>query len=100
MFDNLVVAFQAVPPWNWALQALGLVTAYVGAELNARRRISGFAVWLASNVTLAALHAATSLWLLFALDVLFFRVNLLGIRRWARECPEQTPAWLRKAVRA
>lgn len=82
---SLSASFNAVPAWNWALQAVGLLTAYVGAELNTRMKISGFYVWLASNVTLAALHAATSLWLLLVLDLLFFRVNLMGIRRWKSE---------------
>jgi nicotinamide riboside transporter PnuC len=78
-------AFLAVPAWSWALQAVGLATAYVGAELNARMRIEGFHVWLASNVALAILHAASSLWLLLVLDVLFFRVNALGIRKWRQQ---------------
>jgi nicotinamide riboside transporter PnuC len=84
-FDSLRSAFEAVPAWSWALQAVGLVTAYVGAELNARRRIDGFYVWLASNVALAILHGASHLWLLLVLDMLFLRVNLMGIARWRRE---------------
>jgi nicotinamide riboside transporter PnuC len=85
---SLSASFNAVPAWNWALQGVGLLTAYVGAELNTRMKISGFYVWLVSNVTLAALHAATSLWLLLVLDLLFFRVNLMGIRRWRAQHPE------------
>lgn len=84
-FDSIRAAFETVPAWNWALQAVGLATAYVGAELNARRRIEGFHVWLASNVALAVLHAASHLWLLLVLDLLFLRVNLMGISRWRRE---------------
>jgi nicotinamide riboside transporter PnuC len=84
-FDSLRSSFEAVPAWSWALQAVGLATAYVGAELNARQRIEGFHVWLASNVALAALHAASHLWLLLVLDLLFLRVNVLGIRRWRRD---------------
>lgn len=96
MLENLIASILAVPAWNWALQAVGVVTAYIGAELNARMKISGFAVWLASNVTLAVLHAATGLWLLLVLDVLFFRVNLIGIRVWANERPHQVPQALHK----
>jgi hypothetical protein len=94
IFEHL----NTVPAWNWALQFVGVVTAYVGAEFNARMRIGGFFLWLGSNITLAVLHAATGLWLLFLLDVLFFRVNVLGVRRWVRERPESAPAFLRKAL--
>ena len=38
MFDNLSqwisYQFQGVPWWNWTLQGIGLLTAYVGAELS------------------------------------------------------------------
>lgn len=95
---SLEATLAAVPAWNWALQAVGLATAYAGAELNARLRISGFYCWLVSNVVLAVLHAAAGLWLLLVLDVLFFRVNLLGIARWSRQHPGQVPAWLRKRL--
>jgi len=81
--DHIRHAIDTVPLWNWALQAVGLATAYVGAELNARQRIEGFHIWLASNLALGILHAATGLWLLLVLDLLFLRVNILGIRRWA-----------------
>ncbi len=76
-------SFDAVPLWNWGLQAVGLGTAYVGAELNARKMRAGFQVWLASNVVLATLHACSGLWLLFVLDLMFFRVNVIGLRRWS-----------------
>lgn len=88
----------SVPLWNWSLQVLGLLTAYVGAELNARRRIEGFYLWLASNIVLGALHALTDLWVLLILDLLFFRVNALAVVRWAREAPEQTPPWLNRLI--
>lgn len=90
-FDTLRSSFEAVPAWSWALQAVGLATAYVGAELNARQRIEGFHVWLASNVALAVLHAASHLWLLLVLDLLFLRVNVLGIRRWRRDADAAQP---------
>jgi nicotinamide riboside transporter PnuC len=91
-------AFHTVPWWNWALQFAGLFTAYVGAELNARMRIGGFLLWLVSNITLAVLHAITGLWLLLVLDVLFFRVNVLGTVRWARERPETAPLFLHRLL--
>ena len=81
--DHIRHAIDTVPLWNWALQAVGLATAYVGAELNARQWIEGFHIWLASNLALGILHAATGLWLLLVLDLLFLRVNILGIRSWA-----------------
>lgn len=83
--DWLRNAVASVPAWSWILQALGVATAYAGAELNARRRIEGFHIWIASNVALAILHAASHLWLLLALDLLFLRVNFIGIRRWRRQ---------------
>lgn len=97
--DFLFENYANVPAWNWTLQFAGLVTSYVGAELNARMRISGFYVWLSSNVVLGVLHAATGLWLLLVLDLLYFRVNALGVLRWSKERPEQVPAWLRKRLR-
>jgi len=75
-------SLQAVPAWSWVLQGIGLVTAYLGAELNARLRIEGFQLWIASNVVLGVLHAASGLWLLLVLDLLFLRVNVRGIRNW------------------
>lgn len=99
MLESLLNDFYAVPGWNWMLQAVGVITAYVGAELNARMRIEGFALWLLSNVTLSILHGLTGLWLLLVLDVLFFRVNLLGLRRWSRDRPDSLPLWLRSKVR-
>ena len=84
-------AIDTVPLWNWALQAVGLTTAYIGAELNARQRVEGFYVWLASNVVLGVLHAATGLWLLLVLDLLFMRVNIIGMRRWSGRSAAQAP---------
>lgn len=81
---NVEDAFYAVPIWNWVLQFVGLCMAYVGAELNARQRISGFYLWIASNFVLGVLHAASGLWLLLVLDLMFLRVNVLAIRRWRR----------------
>jgi hypothetical protein len=89
----------AVPAWNWGLQGLGVVTGYVGAELNARMRIEGFFLWLVSNVALGLLHAFTGQWLLLVLDVLFFRVNLVGIRHSSNMRPELFPRWARTLLR-
>jgi hypothetical protein len=88
--EHIRHAIDTVPLWNWALQAVGLETAYVGAELNARQRIGGFHVWLASNVALGVLHAATGLWLLFILGLLFMRVNIIGMQRWSGRSATQT----------
>jgi hypothetical protein len=92
-------ALLAVPAWNWGLQGIGVLAGYAGAELNASMRIEGFFLWLASNIALGLLHAFTGQWLLLVLDVLFFRVSLLGIRNWARERPETLPAWARTVLR-
>ena len=78
----LSIELSGVPVWNWLLQGVGLCTAYAGAELNARQRPEGFALWIVSNAALSTLHALTGLWLLFVLDLLFFRVNVIGLRRW------------------
>ena len=80
----LSTELSGVPIWNWLLQGVGLCTAYAGAELNARQRPEGFALWIISNAALSTLHALTGLWLLFVLDLLFFRVNVTGLRRWRR----------------
>lgn len=82
MSNFLGQQFHQLPLWNWFLQAVGLCTAYAGAELNARRRREGFFVWMVSNVVLATLHFASGLWLLLILDIMFFRVNIIGLRRW------------------
>jgi hypothetical protein len=71
-----------LPAWNWALQGIGLITSYIGAELNSRMRVSGFYIWMVANLSLAIVHAASGLWLLLALDMLYFRINFMGIRRW------------------
>lgn len=71
-------------------------------------RISGFCVWLVSNMALALLNALTGQWLLVVLYVLFSRVAISGICRWARDRPETAPrlaGWLarrdaRRAARA
>jgi nicotinamide riboside transporter PnuC len=92
-----------LPAWNWALQGIGLVSSYVGAELNARMRISGFSVWLVSNVALALLNALTGQWLLVVLYALFSRVCVNGICRWARDRPETAPKlarWLARRARS
>jgi hypothetical protein len=88
---NLSHLIPQLPAWNWALQLIGLVTSYCGAELNARMRISGFYVWLVSNATLALLNILTGQWLLVLLYILFCRVSAGGIIRWAREKPELAP---------
>lgn len=76
-----------LPWWNWTLQALGLLSSYVGAELNSRMDIRGFYVWILSNIVLLVLHAASGLWVLCVLDVAYFRVNVRGIAHWHRAMP-------------
>lgn len=76
MIKELEAVALAVPTWNWGLQGLGVITGYIGAEMNARMRIEGFFLRLVSNVALGVLHALTGLWLLLVLDILFFRVNI------------------------
>jgi hypothetical protein len=78
----LTTQLHGLPVWNWALQAVGLTLAYSGAELNARKSIAGFRIWIASNIVLGIVHAVTGLWLLLVLDFLFLRVNVLGLVRW------------------
>jgi nicotinamide riboside transporter PnuC len=75
-------AYLAVPWWSWLLQAIGLVASYTGAEMNARLRVEGFYVWLVANVALFIVHVSSGLWALALLDVLYFRINLVGVRKW------------------
>ncbi len=70
--------------WNWTLQGIGLVTSYLGAELNSRRDIRGFHLWLLSNAALVIVHAVSGLWLLCLLDVAYVSVNIHGIVRWRK----------------
>ncbi len=95
----LVQAASGVPWWSWVLQAIGVASSYVGAELNARMRVEGFYVWLVSNLVLLIVHVTSGLWELALLDVLYFRINLVGIRHWrararlqAAEIPTGTAA--------
>lgn len=81
------------------LQVNGVITGYVGGEMNARMRVEGFFLWLARNVALGVPHAFTGLWLLLVLDVLFVRVNLVGIRHWSRERPKAFPRRARILLR-
>ena len=71
-----------LPWWNWLLQGIALGLAYVGAELNSRLDIRGFGVWIAANITLCALHVASGLAILAALDLIFLQLNVRSIRRW------------------
>lgn len=74
----------SVPWWNWALQAVGALCAYIGAEANTRLQVRGFYFWLAANLALLTVHALAGLWLLCALDVAFSRLNLRGVARWQK----------------
>jgi hypothetical protein len=74
--------FYGVPWWNWSLQILGLTTSYYGAVRNAKMDIKGFYIWLISNIILFLLHLFTGLWVLCLLDILYFRINLIGIKNW------------------
>ena len=68
--------------WNWALQCVGSVCSYVGAEFNSKLHVRGFYLWLLANVALCIVHAWSGLWVLCLLDLAYCRVNLLGIKRW------------------
>jgi hypothetical protein len=85
--ESLKLTLDGLPLWNWILQAAGLITSYIGAELNSRAKRSGFAVWISSNVILGTIHAASGLWLLLVLDVLYVRINVAGLRRWRTTAP-------------
>ncbi len=79
---SLHAIWARLPWWNWSLQLLGLVSSYIGAELNARRQVQGFYVWLLANVALFVVHVASGLWALAVLDLAYFRINIRGIRHW------------------
>lgn len=98
--QSLQSAFLAVPAWNWLLQGVGVLTAYVGAELIAHMRIRGYYLWVVSNLALGTLHAITGFWLLLVMDLLFLKLSIRGILRWARQFPDQAPGWLRQAPAA
>lgn len=85
-----------LPLWNWALQAVGLVAAYIGAELNAQMRLSGFYAWTIGNCALLNVNALAGLWLLVVLHVLYLRINAKGVVTWSKRFPDQAPRWLRK----
>lgn len=87
--SKLEHVYHSVPWWSWLLQGIGVVASYVGAELNARLRIEGFYVWFIANSALFVVHAASGLWALALLDVLYFRINMTGVRKW-RLRPVQT----------
>lgn len=74
-----------LPWWNWLLQGVGVVLAYVGAELNSRLDIRGFKVWIAANIALFILHVISGLAILAALDVIYIRLNVRSIQRWVAE---------------
>ena len=89
---SLHTVWARLPWWNWALQIVGLVSSYVGAELNARMRVQGFHVWLLANVVLFVVHVSSGLWALALLDMAYFRINVKGIRHWRRSHPSQGDA--------
>lgn len=71
-----------LPWWNWLLQGVGVVLAYVGAELNSRLDIRGFKVWIAANIALFILHVTSGLAILATLDLIYVRLNIRSIQRW------------------
>lgn len=89
MSELLTQDLGGTPLWNWLLQAIGLASSYAGAELNARMKVSGFYIWIGSNVCLGILHATSGLWGLLVLDLLFFKVNCQGIARWRERSSQQ-----------
>lgn len=100
MSELLTRTVYDLPLWNWLLQAIGLLAAYAGAELNARMRISGFYVWTVGNLSLIVVNALAGLWLLALLNVLYVHINTRGVLRWSKTFPDQAPRWLRTAPAA
>lgn len=94
LVELLTQPIQGLPLWNWILQAVGLLSAYAGAELNSRMRISGFYVWTVGNVALIVVNAIAGLWLLALLNVLYLHINARGVLRWSKTFPDQAPGWL------
>jgi hypothetical protein len=82
-----------LPAWNWALQCVGIVCAYVGAELNSRLDVRGFHLWLFANVALFVVHTWSGLWVLYLLDLAYCRLNPRAIKRWRTDrVPRPRPA--------
>lgn len=98
MIEMLTYQIADVPVWNWLLQACGVSLAVAGAYENAKGKIRGFHLWIASNVFMAVLHAQAGLWGLLALDFVFTLINLKGMKAWQKSPPtEQTIAQATKA---
>jgi len=91
--------FEGVPAWSWALQVVAVITQFLGAELNARLKISGFYILMIANLTLFVIHITAGLWLILILDVLYFRINIKGLRTWGAKKPESVPPFVRKLLR-
>lgn len=72
-----------LPWWNWLLQAIGITLAYLGAELNSRLDVRGFFLWMAANLVLFMVHVTSGLVLLSILDLIYIRLNIRALQRWA-----------------
>lgn len=92
MIEMLTYQIADVPVWNWLLQACGVSLAVAGAYENAKGKIGGFHLWIASNVFMAVLHAQAGLWGLLALDFVFTLINLKGVKAWQKSPPTEQAA--------
>lgn len=96
---DIVKQFEAVPAWSWCLQFISLISQFVGAELNARRKIVGFYILMFANITLIIIHFTSSLWVLLILDLLYLRINIRGVRHWGSLNPASVGPVVRKIFR-
>ncbi|MFT7722206.1 MAG: hypothetical protein QM788_05180 [Roseateles sp.] len=99
MLSLFAEEIHGLPVWNWLLQALIICGSYTGAVLNSRLRLSGFYFYSIGTGLIAILHFTSGMWLLFVLDLLYLRINILGIFMWAKKYPDQCPKVLRRWVR-
>lgn len=95
----IVKQFEGIPTWSWILQSIAIFTQFLGAELNARLKINGFYVLMIANITLAIIHIISGLWIVLILDVLYFRINIRGLRTWGAKKPDSVPLLVRKILR-
>jgi hypothetical protein len=61
------------------------VIALAGAWLNNRHKVSGFYLWIVSNLLTAGIHAYLGLWSLMIRDLAFLVLAIEGIRKWSKQ---------------
>lgn len=99
LYDWLAVQFYGVSVWSWMLQFFGMVLSLVAADLNARLNVKCFFLWILGGSMMIGVHIMSGLWLLLIMDFIYLNINYRGLKRWAKEKPEDMPDWYLRVMK-